>query len=249
VPAFQRQGFERTKDLLDDPVGCRSAGGDADTPHSGEPFRFEFLLGFHMTGGNAAPLADLCQTLGIAAVLPPDDNDGIHGLRQSLDLGLPFLGRVADGVEHLVMGAGRGNPAAGIFEHLGVLGCLGDQNRPVKDLLFLQGFHRGDHVAALSGTSQQSHHLGMIRIPQYDDVIPFGGMFADDRLHPDNPWAGGIHHRETGGLEARFGVRRHPMRTDQHRAAARFGDGVQHRYPLLSSNSSTWGLWIRGPYV
>jgi hypothetical protein len=83
--------LQLTVDPLDNPVGRRRTGGDAHPAGKIQAAGVQFGFGFHVMGRLAAFGGDLGQPLGVAALLAPHDNYGIHAIGQLLDLCLALF--------------------------------------------------------------------------------------------------------------------------------------------------------------
>ena len=85
---------------VDDPVGSRGPGGDADPA-----VRFDIDLpqlfgGLDVEGGFSLEFRELRQPPGVGAVQAADDENGVRSGRERLDFGLSFRRGVADGIEN-----------------------------------------------------------------------------------------------------------------------------------------------------
>ena len=92
----------------------------------------EVGLAFHEEGRFPGLAGDFEEPLGVAALAPPDHHHGVDRLGQASHLLLASLGRIADGLEHFVVRVAAGHPLLDPAVEAGVLGRLGDDDRPFE---------------------------------------------------------------------------------------------------------------------
>ena len=158
---------------IDDPVGGRGAGGDADPAVGLDIDCGEFFGGLDVEGGFPLEFRELRKAPGVGAVPAADDEDGVGSGGERLDLGLALLGGIADRLEDDRLGEPLPDAADDRRVLLHALRRLGDDAHPSRVGEAATSSGDADDDPCLAGKAQQAVHLRVLAVPgDQDRVIP-----------------------------------------------------------------------------
>ena len=204
--------FELADQILDEPLGRRCAGGDAEGAYAVEPRQIERFGAVDQMARRARRFADLAQAIRVRAVLRAHDQDQVDFPSERAHRRLAVLRGVAD-----VPGVGPDD-----LREAGSEGCddvprivhaqrrLGDEGQPLRvaRLNSRDVLDRADQVDAARDPPHRALDLGMTGVADQHHIEPVRGVALALLVHLGDQRAGGVDHAEP----AVAGRQLHPLR-------------------------------------
>mgnify|MGYP006955653533 CR=1 FL=1 len=191
---------------VDDAVRRRSAGGDADGIHSGEPFRPQVRRGLHVMNAQTIVTARLHEFARVVAVRAADDHDDVAVLREFNRGALPLFGGPAHRVDETNLRLGKAphhqpDQVPDLVDRLSRLGGNAEAwtRFQLPDVLLIQ-----DHVE-LGEILRQAAHFDVVAFADDHWMKPGADEFRDGLV-------GHVHERARGLQDIQSERARPPQR-------------------------------------